>query len=113
MFRSFLLIFSLCGLTAVSVVLEYKASAETFACPPTRVCLPKAPPPCETLPCVPSGQPPVCEMPVCQVPHPLPKRTGVLRSLHRVSQQVFPNPSSIVFPCILSTTADIMRAMSR
>ena len=73
MFRTFLLIFSFCGLTAVSVVLEYKASAEAYECPPSSVCLPEAPLRCETLPngffCV---QPPKCEMPVCEVsvPHP-------------------------------------------
>ncbi|RKU09497.1 hypothetical protein C6503_21305 [Candidatus Poribacteria bacterium] len=74
MFRSFLLILFLCGLTVVSVVLEYKASAETFACPPTRVCLPKAPPPCETLPCVLDVKPPDCEPLDCDVSRPLLRR---------------------------------------
>lgn len=40
MFRTFLLILFLFGLTAVSVVLEYRASAETYACQPPRVCVP-------------------------------------------------------------------------
>ena len=54
MFRTFLLILFLCGLTAISVVLSYKASAATYECQPARVCLPEAPPPCETIPRVPS-----------------------------------------------------------
>ena len=38
--RKILLILLLCGLTTVSVVLEYRASAETYACQPPRVCVP-------------------------------------------------------------------------
>lgn len=51
MFRKILLIFSLCGLTALSVFLEYHARAETYGCQPARVCLPEAPALCETQPC--------------------------------------------------------------
>ena len=88
MFRTFLLIFSLCGLTTVSVVLSYRASAETYECPPSPVCLPEAPLRCETIKCLPSVQPPVCKMPVCEtVPHPLHRHSGAcLRALHGVSQ---------------------------
>ncbi len=52
MFRKILLMLFLCGLTAVSVVLSYKASAATYACQVAPVCrFPETPPPCETLPC--------------------------------------------------------------
>ena len=123
MFRTFLLILFLCGLTALSVLLEYRASAETYACEPQRVCLSEAPPPCEMMPCLPSMQPPACEMPVCEAaPHPLHRQSQqCLRLWHGVSETVFARPH---FPCFLFreyplqsvarvSTADIMRALSR
>ena len=124
MFRTSLLIFSLCGLTALSVVLSYSASAEMYGCQPQRVCLPEAPLPCGTILCLPSVQPPACEMPECQaVPHPLNQQSRkCLRLWHRVSETVFASPQ--VFPCLFSTmnkldavamvsTLDVMRALSR
>ena len=51
MFRTFLLILFLCGLTLFSVVLEYRARAETFACQPVRVCRVPTAPPCAEPAC--------------------------------------------------------------
>ncbi len=51
MLRKILLIFLCCGLTAVSVFLEYRASAETYQCSPRGVCVPDVPPVCEPLDC--------------------------------------------------------------
>ena len=46
MFRKILLIFLCCGLTVLSVVLEYRATAETSTCPPRReLCVPDVNPP--------------------------------------------------------------------
>ena len=39
----------ICGLTAVSVLTEYRGSAETYACPPQGVCQSETPPPCESI----------------------------------------------------------------
>ena len=127
MFRTFLLMLFLCGLTSVSVVLSYRASARfPYDCQPVRVCLPETPPRCETIPCLPDVRPPACELPVCSTaPHSLHHRTRTcLGSLHVGSQQVFPSPSLIGFPCFLFredklntvarvSTADITRAISR
>ena len=55
MFRTFLLILFLSGLTALSVFLEYRASAETYACQPPRVCVPDV------------------KIPNCEVAAPLPR----------------------------------------
>ena len=38
MFRTFLLILFLCGLSVLSVLLTDKASTQTYACPPQTVC---------------------------------------------------------------------------
>ena len=124
MFRTFLLIFSLCGLTALSVMLSYRASAEAYECQPQPVGLPEAPLPYEMILCLPSVQPPACEMPECQaVPHPLHRQSRkCLRLWHEVSETVFASPQ--VFPCFFSTmnkldavamasTLDVMRALSR
>lgn len=122
MFRTFLLIFSFCGLTAFSIVLEYKASADPYDCQPLRVCVPEAPPPCEPMACVfPDVQPPACELPICKVERPLVRRWCAhslqlpLRDTARSRPQL---------PCFLFredklntvarvSTADIMRAISR
>ena len=53
MFRTFLLIFLCCGRTAVSVVFEYRGSAETYICPSPslpRACLPDVKHNCEVGP---------------------------------------------------------------
>ena len=47
MFRKILLIFLFCGLTVLSVVLEYRASAGPFTCSsPRGLCVPVKPPDC-------------------------------------------------------------------
>ena len=56
--RKILLMLLLCGLTAVSVVLEYRARAETYACQPPRVCVPDV------------------KIPNCEVAAPLPWSCG-------------------------------------
>ena len=122
MFRTFLLILFLSGLTAVSVVLEYKASAETFACPPVHMCLSKAPPPCEPLPCVPDVKPPDCEPLDCDVSRPLLRRTCAHAWREHLISDAMRSPQPICFVDVkidrLNTvarvsTADILRAMSR
>ena len=56
--RKILLILLLCGLTTVSVVLEYRASAERYACEPLRVCVPDV------------------KIPNCEVAPPFPRSCG-------------------------------------
>ena len=52
MLRKILLILFLCGLTAVSVLTEYRSSAGfPSECPPLRVCQSDPPPPCEAYIC--------------------------------------------------------------
>ena len=52
MFRKIFLIFLFCGLTVLSVVLEYRASAGISTCPsPRGPCVPVEPPACETPDC--------------------------------------------------------------
>ena len=46
----------------MSVVLEYRARAEAYTCPPGRVC-------------VPDVKPPDCEIPDCEVEHPVLRRS--------------------------------------
>lgn len=58
MFRKILLIFLFCGLIALSVILEYRASAETYVCPSPRG------------PCI-IVKPPDCVIPDCEVSRPL------------------------------------------
>ena len=55
MFRMFLLILFLCGLTVLSGYLEYRARAERYICPSQpRVCVPDVKPPnCEVAPPLP------------------------------------------------------------
>ena len=97
MFRTFLLILFLSGLTIVSVVLSYKASAETFACPPVHMCLPKAPPPCEPLPCVPDVKPPDCEPLDCDVSRPLLRRTCAHAWREHLISDAMRNPQPDLF----------------
>lgn len=95
MFRAFLLMLVLCGLTILSVVLEYRARAETYTCPSPplpRVCLPEVKiPDCEVAP-----RPRACE--------PL-KRPQKL-SLEAVAIDPLQSVSRV-------STMDRMRAMSR
>jgi len=91
MFRTFLLMLFLCGLTILSGCSEYRARTETALCsspPLPRVCLPEVKiPDCEVAP-----RPRTCEP--MRSPQPLSVEDK-LQSVARVS------------------TADIMRAMSR
>jgi len=57
MFRKILLIFLFCGLTVLSVVLEYRATAETSTCSPRGLCI--------------RVKPPDCVKPDCDVTRPL------------------------------------------
>ena len=89
MFRTFLLMLFLCGLTVLSVVLSYRARAETSICPSPsrpRVCVPEIPK-CEVLPV-----PRACEP--MRSPQPL-SLEDKLNTLSRVS------------------TLDILRAIGR
>ncbi len=98
MFRTFLLIFLLCGLTVFSVLTEDRTSAETSECQPLRMCrFPETPPPCETIPCAPSVQPPECEMPACSaVLHPWVHRRCVPSWQKQMTEPVMRSPE--VFP---------------
>ena len=92
--RKILLILLLCGLTAVSVVLEYRARAETYACQPERVCVPDVKiPNCEVAPPLPRS----CEFPMKR-PQKLSFEAVAIEKLNAVSR---------VF------TLDIMRAIRR
>jgi len=53
MFRKIFLIFLFCGLTVLSVVLEYRATAATSTCPgfPRGLCVPVEPPDCKPSTC--------------------------------------------------------------
>ena len=52
MFRKILLIFLFCGLTVLSVVLEYRATAGSSTCSsPRGLCVPVEPPVCEISDC--------------------------------------------------------------
>ena len=94
MFRTFLLILLLCGLTAFSVFLEYRASAETYACQPPRVCVPDVKiPNCEVAPPLPLS----CEFPMKR-PQKLSFEAVAIEKLNTVSR---------VF------TLDILRAIRR
>ena len=94
MFRTFLLILFLCGLTVLSGYLEHRARAETYSCPSLpRVCVPDV------------------KIPNCEVAPPLPRACKPMKS---------PQPLSIenVKTDKLNTvsrvsTLDILRAMSR
>ncbi len=94
MFRTFLLIFLLCGLTAVSVLTEDRTSAETSECQPLRMCrFPETPPPCETIPCASSVQPLECEMPACSaIPHPWVHRRCVHSWQKQMTEPVMRHP---------------------
>ena len=92
MLRKIFLIILCCGLTIVSVSLEYRARAETYICPPPRVCVPEVKiPNCEVAP-----RPRACE--------PL-KRPQKL-SLEAVAIDPLQSVSRV-------STLDMMRAMSR
>ena len=61
MFRKILLIFLFCGLTILSLVLEYRATAGTSTCSsPRGLCIPV--------------KPPDCVLPDCDVARPLLRR---------------------------------------
>lgn len=109
MFRTFLLIFSLCGLITFSVVLAYKASAETFECPPVRVCLPEAPPPCETLPCVPDVKPPDCEPLDCDASRPFLRRSCARAWREHLISDAMRNPQPICFVDVKSINLILSR----
>ena len=123
MFRTFLLMLFLCGLTAVSVVLSYRASAEPFACHVAPICLPEAPLGCQTIACLPEVQPPECEVPDCAVLRPLLRRSCAQMWREHLRDTVRRSPQR--FPCFVDekfdklqtvsrvSTLDILRAMSR
>lgn len=123
MFRKILLILFISGLTVLSVLLEYRASADMSECQPPRVCLPEAPRLCETLRCLPEVTPPACEMPVCEAaPHPLHRQSQkCLRLWHEVSKTVSARPHFLCFlfpedklnTVARVSTADSLRALSR
>ena len=93
MFRTFLLMLFLCGLTILSGYLEYRARAETSICPSLpRVCVPEVKiPNCEVAP-----RPRACE--------PMKRRQKL--SLEAVNKDPLNTVSRV-------STLDIMRAMSR
>lgn len=85
--RKILLILFLCGLTAVSVfleyrALEYRARAETYACQPERVCVPDVKiPNCEVAPPLPWS----CEFPMKR-PQKLSFEAVAIKKLNAVSR---------------------------
>lgn len=110
MLRILFLILFLCGLTIVSVSLEYRASAAGAACEfPLRAI------------CVPDVKPPDCEIPDCEVLPPVRRscehasraylmKTGVRSPQLMCFVDVKMDPLNTVSRV---STLDIMRAMSR
>ena len=110
MFRKIFLIFLFCGLTVLSVVLEYGATAGTSTCSgfPRGLCVPV--------------EPPDCKLPTCEVERPL-----LRSSCERAWQEHFignvlrcPQPMCFVDvkmdklqTVAMVSTLDIMRAMGR
>lgn len=109
MLRSLFLIFFFCGLTVLSVVLEYRASAEAYVCPshPREICVPVKPADC--------GSPPDCS-----VLPPLRRSCERAWQEHLIGDTVR-SPQSLCFvseddklnTVAMVSTLDIMRAMGR
>ena len=107
MFRIFLLMLFLCGVTLLSGCSEYRARAEPYICPSPpqpRVCVPEAPPPCvpeaRFIGCLPGPR-------ACEVLPPLPRSCEPLKRPQKLSQTETLQSVSRV------STHNIMRAMSR
>ena len=109
MFRKIVLIFLFCGLTILSLVLEYRATARTSTCPgfpPVRV---------------PDVQLPDCKPPTCEVERPLLHRSCEHTWRQRLIADTIrcPQRSGFVFErdqlstVAMVSTLDIMRAMGR
>ena len=109
MFRKILLIFLFCGLTVLSVALEYRASAGTSTCPsPRGLCVPV--------------EPPDCKLPTCEAVRPLLHRSCDRAWREHLIGDVIRCPQRLCFVDVkmdkLQTVArvstlDIMRAMGR
>lgn len=110
MFRTFLLMLFLCGLTLFSVVLEYRASAVGSVCEqPRDLCIPV--------------KPPMCVIPDCEVSCPLLRRSCAQAwREHFIENPVIRSPQSLCFVDVpfdqLQTVArvsthNILRAMGR
>lgn len=109
MFRTFLLILFLCGVTILSGYLADRARAETSLCPSPslpRVCVPEAPPPCvpdarfKFIGCLPGPR-------ACEVLPPVPRSCEPLKRPQKRSQTETLQSVSRV------STLDMMPAMSR
>ena len=102
-----LLILFLCGLVVLSVVLEYRASAETPTCSPRGLCL--------------RVQPPDCVKPDCEVLRPLLHRSCEHRWQQPLIGDTIRCPQSLFFvfdddklsTVAMVSTLDILRAMGR
>ena len=109
MFRTLILIFLFCGLTVLSVVLEYRATAETSTCPG----FPRV--------CVPDVQPPDCKPPTCEVKRPLLHRSCEHTWRKHLIGDTIRCPQSLCFvfeddnlhTVARVSTLDIMRAIGR
>ena len=108
MFRKILLIFLCCGLTVLSVVLEYRASAKTYQCSPRGLCVPV--------------KPPDCVRPDCGVLRPLLRvlckhrwRQHLIADAIRCPQSlcVVDVPFDKLNTVAMVSTLDILRAMGR
>lgn len=112
MFRTFLLMLFLCGVTLLSGHLADRARAETSLCPSPslpRVCVPEAPPPCvpeaRFIGCLPG--PRACEVGFPPLPRSCePQKRPEKLSLEAVAIDPLQSVSRV-------STHNIMRAISR
>ena len=108
MFRTLILIFLFCGLTVLSLVLEYRATAGTYTCPSPRG------------PCVPV-EPPDCKPSTCEVERPLLHRSCDRAWREHLIGDVIRCPQRLCFvfeddklnTVARVSTLDIMRAIGR
>ena len=107
MLRILFLILFLSGLAGFSVVLEYRASAETDPCSPRGLCIPV--------------KPPDCVLPDCDVACPLLHRSCKHRWQQHLVGDTIRCPQRLCFvfsrdkleTVAMVSTLDIMRAMGR
>ena len=106
--KGFLLILFLCGLVGVSVVLEYRASAETYQCSPRGLCVPEV-------------KPPDCVRPDCEVERPLLRSSCAPAWRKTLIERVIRCPQRLCFvfesdkldTVARVSTLDILRAIGR
>ena len=109
MFRTLILIFLFCGLTVLSLFLEYHSDAETYECPLPRVCVQEV-------------KPPDCEIPDCEIERPLLRSSCAHAWRKHLIETVIRCPQHLCFQDVkidkletvaMVSTLDILRAIGR